>query len=360
MKTFVIFTHTEWTEAPRLRHQVARLLLQHGHRVFFFERAGSFRSAHGPTERQPDEGPVLVHTRRLLHHQLRVLPPLHWANTRVVEAQVVEFARKHALGPDAVILNFNYDYYFLRRVFPRNRIVTIINDDFEAMCRLPYRGHITWALKRTCRMSDEVLAVSTPLVDRLRLWSDAKLFLPWSVAPYQAPVGDIAGRTQLLFWGFVDKRLDLDLLEKMARYLAAERPTFKILLIGPTQGSSRAMVESRLAPFRNIEILGRRELSDLPLGNMLAAIIPYRRDKTNDAILQTNKTMQLLAKGLPLVISGMPAFMRKPYIKRLDGDESVAKVIDECVANFDAWQPEIRAFVEENSPESRLPVLTGA
>ena len=38
MDDFVLFTNTQWTQAPRLRHQVARLLAHAGHRVTFFER----------------------------------------------------------------------------------------------------------------------------------------------------------------------------------------------------------------------------------------------------------------------------------------------------------------------------------
>ena len=39
MADFVLVTHTRWSEAPRIRHQVARLLVDAGHRVLFLERA---------------------------------------------------------------------------------------------------------------------------------------------------------------------------------------------------------------------------------------------------------------------------------------------------------------------------------
>lgn len=359
-QTFLIFTHTAWSEAPRLRHQVAHLLVEHGHRVFFFERGGPYGSRGEPAQAQVENGPTLVRTHRLLHYQLRVLPPLHWANAQVVGGQIAAFARRHDLGDDVVIINFNFDFYFLRKIFPRNRIITIINDDFEAMCRLPYHGHMTWALERTCRMSDEVLTVSTPLMERLIHWCKPRLFLPWSVAPYQAPTGSVSDRNMLLFWGYVDKRLDLDLICRMADVLARERPDFKILIVGPSQESSREMVERRVAPHANIEVTGRRDLDELPVSRILAAIIPYRRDRPSDAALLPNKTMQLLARGWPLIIGGMPAFMRKPYIRRVDAGADIGRTIDECVANFDAWQPEIRSFVEENPPESRLPMLGAA
>jgi len=34
----VLFTHTRWNEAPRIRHQIAHLIAGAGHRVIFVER----------------------------------------------------------------------------------------------------------------------------------------------------------------------------------------------------------------------------------------------------------------------------------------------------------------------------------
>ena len=67
--------------------------------------------------------------------------------------------------------------------------------------------------------------------------------------------------------------------------------------------------------------------------------------------------MQLLASGLPLIISGMPAFIEKPFVKRLDGEETIEQVLGFCLNNFNAMQPEIKKFIDVNSPESRLKQL---
>lgn len=361
MSTFVVLTHTDWTEAPRLRHQVAQLLLEHGHTVYWFERAG------GPLGRKASEpaaaaragtpakaAPHVVATRRLVHHQLRVVPPLHWANARFLVPQLKRFVRDKNIGPDAIIINFNFDYYFLRQVFPQNRIITIINDDFEGMSKLPFRSHLTWALKRTCQMSDSVLAVSKSLVARLRLWSDAKLFVPWAVTPYQEPHGDISQRTKLLFWGFVNRRLDVDMLERVSEHLRTAHPTFSILIVGPVEGADGRAIQARLEARGNVEFRGRSNLSDLPMDQVLAAIIPYRRHPETDAIYQTNKTMQLLSHGLPLLISGMPDFVQLPFVVRLDSPEGIGAAIGLCVQQFGKWQSHIRDYIQQNSPESRL------
>lgn len=370
MSTFVVLTHTDWTEAPRLRHQVAQLLLDHGHTVYWFERAA------GPLGRRQGAGvasqggsaatasartaPHVVATRRLVHHQLRVAPPLHWANARFLVPQLRRFVQDNQIGPDATIINFNFDYYFLRQVFPQNRIITIINDDFESMSKLPFHGHITWALKRTCKMSDAVLAVSNSLVTRLRLWCDARLFVPWSVTPYQEPQGDASTRNLLLFWGFVNRRLDVDILERVSDHLFTSHPQFRILVVGPVEGKDGRAIQERLSTRSNIEFRGRTNLQDLPVDRILAAVIPYRRHPETDAIYQTNKTMQLLAHGLPLLISGMPGFVQLPFVVRLDGPGGVQEAIGLCMQRFRDWQPAIRAYLAENSPESRLHDLGAA
>jgi hypothetical protein len=70
-----------------------------------------------------------------------------------------------------------------------------------------------------------------------------------------------------------------------------------------------------------------------------------------------NKSMQLLARGLPLLISAMPAFLRQDFVMRLDGDGGIESALSSVSAKFADLQPVIRAYCVENSPESRLRML---
>lgn len=357
MSTFIVFTNTAWEEAPRLRHQVTRLLMQAGHQVYFFELPTDVFRRSRPRAPVTGPAPSFVPTQRLIHHQLRIVPPLHALNSWFIQRQISAFLRTIPSDSDIAVINFNSDYYFLRELFPRNRIVTIINDDFEAQSRLPFRGHITWALRRTCGMSDAVFTVSVPLVRRLSRWSDAQLFLPWSSMPYIAPVGDVSRRVRLLFWGFVDQRLDLDMLDRVASDLARRGPQWELMLVGPTHGRGRDAVVRSMAHHTNVRILDSHRLDQLPLDTILASVIPYLTPAAMDAVTLPNKAMQLLAHGMPLLISGMPAFIEAPFVRRLDGRDSVAAVIDSCIVDFSALQPSIAKFLGENTPESRLSQL---
>jgi hypothetical protein len=261
-------------------------------------------------------------------------------------------------APNFTVINFTHDGWFLRETFPGHRIVTLIHDDFEAQSRLPFSGHITWALERTCRNSDTVLAVSEPLRERLSAWCWPELFLPWAVVPYRRPVAPVASRRTLLFWGYVDTGVDLDRVEEVALHLAQRGADWKVLLVGPTQGKGvRAPIIHRLSRFPNIEVRDPMPLDALPLEETLAALLPYRRSAITDSVTLANKSMQLLARGLPLLISAMPRFLEAPFVIRMDGPGGVAKAIGTCSERFQALQVPISEYCAANAPESRLRML---
>jgi hypothetical protein len=358
MASYVLITHTPWPEAPRVRHQIARLVAGAGHNVWFFERATYPWQESGPTTEKVEPGITVVRTKRLMHHQLRVAPPLDWANAALVTGGIVGRMRDLGIDPGSTVINFAHDYSFLRRIFPRNRIVTVYHDDIEAQTRFPWFGHVTRSIRDTCRMSDEVLALSTPLVERLRRWCEPRLFLPWAIRPYAAPTGDAARRDRLLYWGFIDVSMDTERVRAVCEHLARTRPSWRVMLVGPTQSAARrAATLAQLEGIANLDVLDQHPLDALPMDRVAAAFIPYRRKGDTDATELPNKSLQLLSYGVPILKSGMPAMIRRPFILPLDEGAGIEEAVASCVANFDAWQPGIRAFLEENSPAARLHAL---
>jgi hypothetical protein len=358
----IVFTNTSWSETPRIRHQTARLLRDHGYEVWFFERPSSLARRRGPFTEPAEAGVTLVRTRRLAHPQLRVVEPVEWLNARLAAASARAAFARLGVRPDDLVVNFAHDAHFLRRLLPQNRIVTVIHDDFEAQARFPAFGHVTRQLRATCVASDEVLAVSQPLVDRVREWRGAELFLPWSVTPYRAPRLSVEGRDTLLFWGSVDTALDIPFILRAARELAQSRPAWRIALIGPTQNgeSRRRRVLEPLQGLTNLVVQGQTALDDLPLERTIAAFIPYARSRSSDAVTLANKSLQLLARGLPLLITGMPHFIERPFIVRADEGAGVVEAAERCQRGFLEWQREIEAFVWGEGPEARLAALEGS
>jgi hypothetical protein len=148
---FIFFTKTNWEETPRLRHQLAILLSSRGHTVVFFQRpSGPGLGAVG-SPKATQEGIELIRTRQLIHHQLRCIAPLPTLNA-LYEARQIRGRVQGSLAQDDVIVNFNYDYYFLRTIFPKHSIISIFNDDFVAGARLSRRQALL-AVSRTARSS---------------------------------------------------------------------------------------------------------------------------------------------------------------------------------------------------------------
>jgi hypothetical protein len=289
-----------------------------------------------------------------VHHQLRVAPVLNHLEAFVVAPVVRSIVDQWACGVPDAIVNFAHDGWWLREAFPSTRLVTIVHDDFEAQSRLPFHGHITWTLKRTCMLSDDVFAVSVPLQHRLQQWCSAKLFLPWTIDRYVSPDTDMASKDILMFWGTVDNALDLAMIHKVSR----QRPDLRLLFVGPTQtAGARKMITANLASLTNVEIRPPAPLSALPMDRVLAAILPYRRTPAVNAVTLANKSMQLLARGLPLMISAMPNYLEQPFIVRMDSPDGISGAIQRIQAGFIPWQPMIRAFLDGHSPESRLSAL---
>jgi len=355
MTAAILITNSYWQEPPRIRHQVANLLLSHGVEVAFFERPQSPWVRQASPVSRVSSTLSLVSTKSLLHPQLRIAPPLAWANSAFSAAVYRDRVAQLGWPSDATIINFMHDGSFLRRVFPTQRLITLVHDDFEAQSHFPWFGHVTRALRATCKVSDQVLAVSTPLVDRLQQWANCELFLPWAVRPYSVPMAPVVHRTTLLFWGSVDTAIDLSVVRRLSEECVRRGPQWQLLFVGPTERADRRrLMHGALGSLPQVRIQEATPLAELPLDSVLAAIIPYGGAPHTRAITMANKTLQLLSCGLPLLIAGMPSFVKQPFIVRLDANADIRAAIDQVQAEFANWQPAIESFVRSQRAEDRL------
>ena len=351
----LVNTRTDWREPPRLRHQLARLLLDAGHAVTFVQKPACFLPPSDPCPAGDYgvQGLSLLSPREALHHQLRLLPWLHRLNAWVARRDLRQRLSLLDQRRSDLIINFNYDAFWLRSLFPDQPILTIINDDFEALGRLPVRRHLTWALRRTCAMSTRVLVVSEPIRQRLSRWCEPELFLPWAADPYQVPEPS-SQRNVLLFWGYSNERLDGAALQ--ACLPALERRGLRLRFVGPLDADGHQL-QRQLGNNAMVEWRPACSFADLDTFDCLAALIPYRLDCPGvEAIQLSNKALQLLSRGLPLITSAMPNFHRAPFVLPY-GTATHPGLIDAALAvqhRFESLQPAIAEFVGANGPEARL------
>jgi hypothetical protein len=349
---FIFLTKTCWEEPPRIRHQLAQLLGNAGYEVLFFEKPAGVGQPL-PAPRKGAQHITVAQHHELIHHKLRLMPVVHRLNAAVVRRSLQRVLAKTDFGSDAVVVNFNYDYWFLRDLFPRQRVFTLINDDFISTALFGITAPLRWALVRTCRASDHVLTVSEPLQEQLAGFCTPRLFLPWADRCYVAPAQD-AQRDLLLFWGFINNKIDFNLLQRVCRGLLDQGAACKVMLAGPVEGGVENQLRA-LGALPNVIVAAATPLDALPLPRVLAALIPYRCGVPEiEAIALPNKALQLLARGLPLLVTGMPNFIQAPFVFRLDGTESPAAVVEHITSRFTALQPSIESCVVENAGDARL------
>jgi len=350
-KRFIFFTKTEWSEPPRIRHQLAHLLSEAGHEICFFQKP--FYVYRGEKSfYKVNRNITLTRHRQLINHKLRVHPFFHAVNSLVEKYSIKKVAQKISITTEDVIVNFNYEYYFIRDLFPNNKIILIINDDFWSRSFFGFDAPLKSALKKTIESSDCTLTVSIPLMEELGEYADVDLFYPWSNVSYIHPSADSStSKDTLLFWGYINNKIDYDFVARLSSALLSSGDNYRIIFVGPQECGKINI----LSNFSNVEYYPPSELDDLDLSNVFAGFIPYRSGvKSIDAISLPNKALQLLARGIPLAITGMPHFISQPFVYRLSDDiyETIT-ILRTIHDDFFSLQPSIKSYVESNCSLSR-------
>ena len=349
----VVYTRTNWFEPPRLRHQVTELLVSNGHTVYFFERPGIF----GKKLRRIKISDQLNLFRGwyLLNPKLTINFPLKKINDLVEKRGILNLLREVDSQIDLVI-NFNYDSYFIKSIFKSTRIVTIINDDFWTKS-LPFTGYyLKYKLKLTCLVSDRVLSVSIPLNLMLSAYCKPLLFLPWTATAYLSPLN--SDRNVLLFWGYINSRLNMRLIELILKENLSQSIQIKIRFVGPIEKRMKRRLIDLQKRFGSVEIFESQNLESLYTHDVLAALIPYRTgNSTDDVTTLPNKALHLLSKGLPLLISGMPFFIQEPFVYRTNSHSFSFSLIDLIRMDFFRIQADIQRYLSLNTAELRYRLL---
>jgi hypothetical protein len=343
---FIFLTKTNWEEPPRIRHQLARLLAERGHCVTFGERPGT--KAELPHLNA--EGITTFRHTELLHHKLRGHSLLRSLNAAWTVRSLRATLSSRPVDASDVLVNFNYDYYFLRSIAPHSPIVTVINDDFISSAPRLVQPALYRAQDLTCRSSGAVLCTSPIVAKALGEPPKPELFLPWAAEPYRPPASGTE-RNVLLFWGFAGRRLDVAVIHALMQRARNEMPDLRIRFVGPRDRTFGEV--SELEALEGIEFHDSTPLDRLRLDDVIACFIPYVSGVPDvDAIVFPNKIFQMLGVGLPMVVSGMPHFVKEPFVFRMNPGEELAAVVD-ARRSFATVQESIELFLRAHTPQRR-------
>lgn len=154
---------------------------------------------------------------------------------------------------------------------------------------------------------------------------------------------------RLGFYGVVDERMDLELLDGIAK----AKPDWHLVIIGPVVKIDPAILPNH----PNIHYLGGKSYQELPnyLAGWDVALLPFARNESTRFISPT-KTPEYLAAGKPVVSTSIRDVVR-PYGEQglvqiadtvPEFVEAIAKALDNSQTNAD-WLSRVDAFLATTS-----------
>lgn len=229
-----------------------------------------------------------------------------WLNRVLLTAHLNSVA--HALGDEPIIVTTLPLTADLVGRVPARRWVYYCVDDFSVWPGLDGRT-LRLMEQRLLGKVDRVIAVSETLQDRLKAMGRDSVLLThgvdvefWST-PSEAD-GEAAasaagsGRPVILFWGVIDRRMDVEILRALSR---AELG--RVVLVGPENDP-----DAELVRLPNVERMPPQPLERLPaLARQAAVLIMPYADLPVTRALQPLKLKEYLATGRPCVVRDLPA-----------------------------------------------------
>lgn len=340
MKKILLLTKTSWNEAPRIRHQIAFLLKKRGFEVHFVEK-NSYQSV--LIKKREEDGIYFYSHSEFIHHQLRYNSILQALNNRVIVYYLRRIFRKTEFD---YVINFNYDYSFLRQFFPNSQLISFINDDFESMAKIGMRKQISKQLEKTCKSSDKVITVSYPLLSKLLPFNKkTSILFPWASNKYKLPKKGY-DRNVILYFGYVG-RLDWEVIDDLVK-----QTNYKFRFIGPVSGKLEKQKIIELSQnFSRFQYIPFVDIDKLNVNDVFCSILPYDVNiESNQACSISNRALNLLSLGIPLVYANLNNLLEAPEtILRKNGNfKDYVESLNFFFDNFNSVQPEIEGFLENH------------
>jgi glycosyltransferase involved in cell wall biosynthesis len=237
-------------------------------------------------------------------------------------------------------------------------------DDFAAMVRLGAYRHNLAAENCLAQQAEAILTLSATVAEKMRCYGkpvyvipdgiDLDEFRPSGQAP-KVPPNVLRGERTLGFWGWLDETM-VD--PEPLRYVARERPTWAIHLIGGSPPEAgRPSLAKALADFQNIHIHGQLPHRDLcELGSCFDACLIPAPDNDFSRGRDPLKTYEYLALYKPVITTHMPQLAGMPYVRNASSPSEFLQEIETALRTpIDV--PVVDAFLARQTWAARADAL---
>jgi glycosyltransferase involved in cell wall biosynthesis len=271
---------------------------------------------------------------------LSVSSPLMWPwfrrvwNRRLNCVLLARHLRRLITTPPIIITTLPIPADLIGRV-PATRWIYYCVDDFSAWPGLD-GGTLHAMERRLVAKADRVIAASAVLQERLKALGRAAELLTHGVdvdfwAPRETRPLTPLGSPELVFWGVIDRRMDIEII----RGLAAAR-LGRIVFVGP-----RNEPDLEMLALPGVEVRPAQPIEAMPeLAREAALLIMPYVDAPVTRAMQPLKLKEYLATGKPCVVRDLPA--NREWADCLDLADSP-----------EAFVAAVRRRLDEGLPESQ-------
>ncbi len=379
-KDIVIVTLSEWHGARRIRHHLANEFAKRGNRVLFVEGFYSIAKF----VRKPNLATFfrfLSRPREIVKNLFVVTAPpflpfgefspfvsrLNWSAARI-------FVRRAMAGlgfKKCVLFVFAYNAESIVGRLDEEMAVYFCNDAFDKLYKPEsLRLKVRALERRLIQKADAVITVSDKLTEERSPFAkkiatvhhgvDYKLFedalisgtIPEDIKNMPRPV--------VGYSGVVRHIIDLDLL----RYVAAERPGWSIVLVGPVTESDTNYYEkvADLKKMSNVRFLGSKPSEEVPLyvSQFDVCLLPYTLHEVSTYYAAPLKFYEYLAAGKPVVSTVGPRGLEDVIVINAATKETFLAAIERAslmtspadvrkrkeTARINSWEERVGAIAE--------------
>lgn len=366
----VCFANLSW-DFLWLRHQeVMMRFAQAGNRVLFIEPIGirmpNWQDRKRIFARLQNRRSAGARGIRPVMERVWVLDPLvnplqqlgmvHWQNVRALTKQVREAIAQ--IGGGTPIIWTYVPTLLARDVIENLPHKLVVYDIMDALTENPKGVFSTYAEseKKLSRAADVVFVTSHALWERQQSLNPRTYYVPHGVAyekfasahlPVPRDLEKIPA-PRILFFGGIDERLDLELLEQ----LASRHADWQIVLVGIVRTGI-----ARLARFPNVHVLPQKTHAELPayLQHADVLMMPYRLTAYS-RYMNPAKLHECLAVGKPTVVTALPCFDEfRAVLSIASSPAEFERMLAAGIAEYDDTARAARqARARENTWETRF------